>query len=121
MMMAMMGDSRPTVALSVISGKPVTPASVTIGVASATNATGAVLPTKHRPAAVNAGMPSAASSDAETATGVPNPDVPPMNAPKENAMSSTSMRWSPLTRLSDRPMATNDPDSTATLNSRIAE
>jgi hypothetical protein len=89
---AISGDSRPTAALSDISGSPVTPAKVTIGVASAPNATGAVFATRHRAAAVNAGSPSPTSNDADTATGVPKPDVPSMNAPKLNAMSKTSSR-----------------------------
>ena len=86
------GDRRPTAELNEPIGKAVTPASVTMGVASAPNATGAVFATRHNDAAVNAGSPRPASSEAETATGVPNPDVPSMNAPKQNAMSSTSRR-----------------------------
>src|SRR6266850_7269166 len=82
---AISGESRPTAALNDISGSPVTPANVTIGVASAPNATGAVFATRHSAAAVNAGSPSPTSNDADTATGVPKPDVPSMNAPKLNA------------------------------------
>ena len=92
MIAAISGESRPTAALSEPSGSAVTPASVTIGVARAPNATGAVLATRQRPAAVNAGSPRAASNDADTATGVPKPDVPSIKAPKQKAMSSTSSR-----------------------------
>src|SRR5690348_5606281 len=90
MMAATSGDRRPTAELNDASGSAVTPASVTTGVARAPNATGAVFATRQRAAAVNAGSPRPASSEADTATGVPNPDVPSMNAPKQNAMSSTS-------------------------------
>src|SRR5437867_11669713 len=86
------GDKRPMAALSEPSGSAVTPANVTIGVAKAPNATGAVFATRHRPAAVNAGSPRAVSNDADTATGVPKPDVPSMKAPKQKAISSTSHR-----------------------------
>src|SRR5258705_5712029 len=79
------GDKRPSGALSELSGSAVTPASVTIGMARAPNATGAVFATRHSPAAVNAGSPSAASNEADTATGVPKPDVPSMKAPKQKA------------------------------------
>src|SRR5437870_3610578 len=54
---AINGDKRPTAALKDARGRPVTPASVTIGVARAPNATGAVFATRNRAAAVKAGNP----------------------------------------------------------------
>ena len=60
-----------------------------IGVPSAPNATGAVLPISDRPAAGSGLKPNPISMAAEMATGVPKPAVPSTNAPKQNAMSNT--------------------------------
>ena len=69
-------------------------ASVMIGVPSAPNATGAVLPISASPAAGSGLKPRPISMAAEIATGVPNPAAPSMKAPKLKAISSTWMRRS---------------------------
>jgi hypothetical protein len=66
--------------------KPDTLARVMIGVAIAPNATGAVLATSDRTAALSGLKPRASSITEVTATGVPNPANASSNAPKENAM-----------------------------------
>ena len=82
------------IALSSRESKPVTAASVRIGVPIAPNATGAVLAINARPAASRGGNPSPSSSAAEIATGVPKPAAPSMNAPKEKAIRSACIRRS---------------------------
>src|SRR5262245_33883515 len=66
-----------------------TAASVTIGVPIAPNATGAVLAIRLSTAAWNGLKPSPTMIAPAIATGVPNPEVPSMIAPNENAMSKT--------------------------------
>ncbi len=65
-----------------------------MGVPSAPNATGAVLPTRARPAAGSGRKPRPISMAAEMATGVPNPAAPSMNAPKLKAISNNCSRRS---------------------------
>jgi hypothetical protein len=88
------GSCRPVMAESASSFRPVTLASVMMGVPSAPYATGAVLPMSARPAAGSGLNPRPMSMAALMATGVPNPAAPSMNAPNENPMSSTWMRRS---------------------------
>ena len=88
------GNCRPTMALSCSRGSPVTVASAMIGVPSAPNATGAVLPINDSPAAGSGLNPRPISIAAEIATGVPKPAAPSMNAPKLKAISSAWMRRS---------------------------
>src|SRR4051812_5626774 len=83
------GSCRPTIALSVFSGIPVTLANPIIGVPSAPNATGAVFPINDNPAAGSGLKPNPISIAADMATGVPNPAAPSINAPKQNAISNT--------------------------------
>ena len=68
------------------------PASVTIGVAIAPNATGAVLATSATAAAFIGLKPTAISITAVIATGVPNPASASSSAPKQKAMITAWMR-----------------------------
>ena len=68
--------------------------SVTIGVASAPNATGAVFATSATAAALIGRKPSAISITTVIATGVPNPASASSSAPKQNAMMIAWIRWS---------------------------
>ena len=88
------GSWRPTIAESACKSSPVTLARVTSGVPSAPNATGAVLPMSASLAASSGRNPSPIISAPEIATGVPNPAVPSMNAPKLNASNSARIRRS---------------------------
>ena len=63
-----------------------------IGVAIAPNATGAVLATSARTAALSGLKPRASSITEVIATGVPNPAKASSNAPKENATMTAWMR-----------------------------
>lgn len=102
---------RPTPALKRIKGKPVIPASVTMGMAMEPNATGAVLASRQMAAAWNGEKPSPASMAAATATGVPNPAAPSRNAPKANAMRSVCNRGSRVRLRRECLMASNLPVS----------
>ena len=85
---------RPAIAPNVTSLKPVTLASAMMGVPKAPKATGAVLAISERPEACSGRNPKPMRSAAVTATGVPNPDAPSKNAPKQNAISSSCRRRS---------------------------
>ena len=85
---------RPTAELNWSSGRPVVAASVKMGVPIEPKATGAVLARRQRHAAQNGEKPMPASIAAATATGVPNPAAPSMNAPNAKATSSACMRRS---------------------------
>jgi hypothetical protein len=89
---AMIGVWRPPMAPSVSVDKPDTLARVMIGVAIAPNATGAVLATNARTAALSGLKPRASSITEVTATGVPNPAKASSDAPKENTMMTAWMR-----------------------------
>ena len=102
---------RPTPALRRISGKPVMPASVTIGIAMDPNATGAVFASRQMAAAWKGEKPSPASMAAATATGVPNPAAPSRNAPNANAMSSVCSLGSRVRLRSECLIASNLPVS----------
>ena len=88
------GSCRPTMAESSLSGRPVTLASVMIGVPMAPKATGAVLPMSDSPAAGMGLNPTPISMAAQMAMGVPKPAEPSMKAPKLKAMSRSWMRRS---------------------------
>ena len=120
MMTANSGNWRPTIALRSLSGRCVTPASAMIGVPSAPNATGAVLPMSDRPAAGSGLKPSPISIAAEIATGVPNPAAPSTNAPKQNAISSAWMRRSSAMPTTDWRTMSNVPVSTVMAYTKIA-
>src|SRR5579885_123201 len=85
-------------ALKWSSGRPVVAASVTIGMPSEPNATGAVLAIRAMAAAENGENPSPASIAAAIAIGVPKPAAPAMKAPKANAIKMacnlrSSVKW----------------------------
>ena len=88
------GSWRPAIADSVSWSRPLTDASVTIGVPIAPHATGAVLASRFSTAAWNGEKPSPTMTAPAMATGVPKPDVPSMTAPNENAIRMTWMRRS---------------------------
>ena len=72
----------------------VSPESVTIGIAIAPKATGAVLATSATAAAFIGLKPTATSMTAVIATGVPNPASASSSAPKQKAMMMAWTRWS---------------------------
>src|SRR5262245_64979668 len=88
------GSCRPTMVDCVSLSSPLTYESATIGVPIAPNATGAVLASRLRTADWNGLKPSPTMIAPAIATGVPNPEVPSMIAPNENAMSRTCNRRS---------------------------
>ena len=92
-----------------------TVASVTIGVASAPKATGAVLATSATAAAFIGRKPSAISITEVIATGVPKPASASSSAPKQKAMMIAWIRWSSLTDANDRRSTSKCPVSTVML------
>ena len=66
---------------------PVTPCSAISGMPMAPNATGAVLASSESPAAWSGLKPRLIRIAEQTATGVPNPEVPSKNEPSANAIS----------------------------------
>ncbi len=93
----------------------VTVESVTIGVARAPNATGAVLATRARVAALSGRNPSAISITLLMATGVPKPARASIRAPKQNAMMIACTRMSSLTVANERRSTSKCPVSTVML------
>jgi hypothetical protein len=93
----------------------VSPASVTIGIAIAPNATGAVLATSATAAAFIGLKPTAISITAVIATGVPNPASASRSAPKQNAMITAWMRWSSEIVANERRSTAKCPVSTVRL------
>src|SRR6185437_775147 len=83
------GSCRPTIALSCFRSNPVTPCRPINGAPRAPNATGAVLAINERPDAESGEKPNPIKIAPVTATGVPNPQAPSMNAPKLKATSSS--------------------------------
>src|SRR5487761_2696501 len=79
---------RPTLAESGPRGNPVTVDSMIRGVPMEPNATGDVFASRQRLAAKNGRNPRPVSIAAATATGVPNPAAPSMNAPNAKAISN---------------------------------
>ena len=121
-MMARIGVCRPTIAPSVSTVSPgsllapdETSARVTIGVASAPNATGAVLAISATAAALIGWKPSAISITTVMATGVPKPARASRRAPKQKAMMIAWIRWSGLTFSNDRRRTSKWPDVTVRL------
>jgi hypothetical protein len=102
---------RPTHADSSASGSPVVPASVTIGMPIDPNATGAVFASMQMPAAKNGEKPRPVSMAAATATGVPKPAAPSMNAPNANAISKACSRRSDVRPPIESLMISNFPVS----------
>ena len=80
----------------------VSPESVTIGIAIAPKATGAVFATSATEAALIGLKPRAISITAVIATGVPKPASASSSAPKQKAMMTAWMRWSFETELNAR-------------------
>jgi hypothetical protein len=123
---ARMGVCRPTIeprvprALASESrGSSLTPeamgASVTIGIARAPKATGAVLATRATVAALTGSKPSDISITTEIATGVPKPASASRRAPKQKAMMIAWIRWSGLTFSKERRSTSKCPDDTVRL------
>ena len=83
------GSWWPAMAESVSWSRPLTAASVTIGVPIAPHATGAVLARRFSTADWKGEKPRPTMTAPAMATGVPKPEVPSMIAPKEKAMRST--------------------------------
>jgi hypothetical protein len=90
-------------------------ASVTIGVASAPNATGAVLAMSDSEAAWIGRKPSAISMTTVMATGVPKPARASSSAPKQNAMMMACTRMSGLTFSKERRSTSKCPLATVRL------
>ena len=90
-------------------------ASVTIGIARAPNATGAVLATRATVAALIGLNPSDINITTEIATGVPKPASASSNAPKQNAMMIAWIRWSGLTFSNERRSTSKCPEATVKL------
>ena len=105
---------RPTWALKRSTGRPVVSANVVIGMPIDPKATGAVLARRQMAAASNGAKPSPVSMAAATATGVPNPAAPSMNAPKANAISSACRRRSSVRLPMESLSTSNLPLSTVT-------
>ena len=112
MMSEKKGSCRPASAEIACTSRPVTFASVRIGVPRAPKATGAVLAMSAMQAASSAGNPAPARSAAEIATGAPNPAAPSRKAPNEKAMSKACTRWSAESRVTDRFITSSPPAST---------
>ena len=102
----------PVIAEIARSSRPVTLASVMIGVPRAPKATGAVLAIRAMQAASIAGNPAPTSRAAEIATGAPNPAAPSRKAPNAKAMSRACRRWSAERPITDRFMTSRAPAST---------
>ena len=90
-------------------------ASVTIGIARAPKATGAVLATSATVAALTGLKPSDISITTEIATGVPKPASASSSAPKQKAMMIAWIRWSGLTFSKERRSTSKCPDATVRL------
>jgi len=103
------------------SSSPLTAASVTIGVPIAPNATGAVLAIRFSTEAWNGLNPRPTMIAPAIATGVPNPEVPSMIAPNENAISSTWSRRSNEMWMIDSLTISNFPVTTVIVYSSIAD
>ena len=88
---------------------------MTIGVAIAPNATGAVLATSAIAAALIGLKPTAISITAVIATGVPNPASASSSAPKQKAMMMAWIRWSSEIVANDRRSTAKCPVSTVML------
>src|SRR5438552_16942364 len=89
---------RPTPALRRSKGSSVVALRVRMGVPIDPNATGAVLANKQTAADKNGENPRPVSIVAATATGVPNPAQPSINAPNANATSIIRTRPASLGR-----------------------
>ena len=90
-------------------------ARVTIGVASAPKATGAVLAISATTAALTGRKPSDISITTVIATGVPKPASASSSAPKQKAMMIAWIRWSGLTFSNERRSTSKCPDATVRL------
>ncbi len=112
---------RPTQVLSSSSGIPVMPASVTTGTPIEPNATGAVFASRQMPAAKNGEKPRPVSIAAATATGVPKPAAPSMNAPKANAISMACRRRSAVSPPIESLMISKLPVSSVSRYSTTAQ
>ena len=109
------GVWRPTIAPRSSLGRPGDLGSVTIGMAIAPNATGAVFATSATAAAFIGSKPSAMSMTAVIATGVPNPASASSRAPKQKAMITACTRWSSEIAPKERRSTSNCPVFTVML------
>ena len=92
--------------------RPLTAASVTIGVPIAPHATGAVFASKLSTADWNGLKPRPTITAPAIATGVPKPEVPSMIAPNENAISTACSRRSNEIWTIDSLTISNLPETT---------
>ena len=88
---------------------------MTIGVARAPKATGAVLAIRATAAALSGWKPSAISITTVIATGVPKPASASSRAPKQKAMMIAWIRWSGLTFSKERRSTSKCPEATVRL------
>jgi hypothetical protein len=97
---------------------PVTP--TRMGVPTAPKVTGVLWTIMPSMTAAAAGKPSATSSGAAMAAGVPKPDAPSMKQPKSQAMITVWTRRSVLIRLNPARIEVIAPECFSVLSSRIA-
>src|SRR5690349_7554724 len=114
------GNWRPAMADSVTWSRPLTAASVTIGVPIAPHATGAVLARRFRTADWKGLNPKPTITAPAIATGVPKPEVPSMIAPNENAISTLCRRRSNEIWMMDSFTISNLPVTTVIVYRNIA-
>ena len=100
---------RPATPCTRSSGNPVMPASVITGMPIDPNATGAVLANRQMDDAYSAENPSPTIMAAATATGVPKPAQPSINAPNANAINSACIRLSEVMEPIESLMTSNLP------------
>ena len=93
---------------------------MTTGMPIEPNATGAVLASRARTAAVTGSKPRLARIEAEIATGAPKPAMPSMSAPKLKATSRACSLRSVVRRASERLMTSKSPLATVRLWKTIA-
>src|ERR1035441_2961295 len=102
-------------------GQPCNAASVITGMPMDPKATGAVFASRQIDDAYSAEKPKPTIIAAATATGVPNPAQPSMNAPNAKAINSACIRLSEVTEPIESLMTSNLPVVTVTSYSTIAQ
>src|ERR1035441_928921 len=113
--------SQPATPLTFARGSPVIAASVITGMPMDPKATGAVFASRQIEDAYSAEKPKPTIIAAATATGVPNPAQPSMNAPNAKAINSACIRLSEVTEPIESLMTSNLPVVTVTSYSTIAQ
>jgi hypothetical protein len=114
-MKARIGVWRPTIEERSCLDSPLTWASVTIGIAIAPKATGAVSASRHTAAALTGRSPSETSITPQIAAGVPKPASASSRAPKQKAIMITCTRMSVETDENERRRTAKCPVSTVRL------